>query len=197
MDEGYTSVYIVRCLFLCDNFEIIYTYFPCTELRKYHWLLNSTWKLYQDFMFPYFSTKHLGCGYSLEAHQWDAYYQYSKHMFSWTNKTRIMFRWKFILSTCLAKCYTFLINTQNIGIKHGFSCINICQVPWEVLKMRPEAAVFNTSQGTWRMLMHWKTMFDRYYCIKHLLHFALFLALFCFAFSLMSRERNFHGLYSS
>ena len=41
-----------------------------------------------------------------------------------------------------------------IGIKHGFSCINA------------EAAVFNTSQGTWRMLMHWKTMFDRYYCIK-------------------------------
>ena len=58
----------------------------------------------------------------------------------------------------------------NIGIKHGFSCINIRQVPWEMLK----AAVFNTSQGTWRMLMHWKTMFDRYYCIKnwkHLLHF--------------------------
>ena len=33
-------------------------------------------------------------------------------------------------------------------------------------KPRPKAAVFNTSQGTWRMLMHWKTMFDRYYCIK-------------------------------
>ena len=33
-------------------------------------------------------------------------------------------------------------------------------------KPRPEAAVFNTSLGTWRMLMHWKTMFDRYYCIK-------------------------------
>ena len=31
---------------------------------------------------------------------------------------------------------------------------------------------------------------------KHLLHVALFLALFCFAFSLMSRERNFHGLCS-
>ena len=46
----------------------------------------------------------------------------------------------------------------NIGIKHGFSCINICQVPWEVLKTE--------SQGTWRMLMHWKTMFDCYYCIK-------------------------------
>ena len=25
---------------------------------------------------------------------------------------------------------------------------------------------FKTSQGTWRMLMHWKAMFDRYYCIK-------------------------------
>ena len=33
-------------------------------------------------------------------------------------------------------------------------------------KLRPLAAVFNTSQGTWRMLMHWKTMFNRYYCIK-------------------------------
>ena len=27
-------------------------------------------------------------------------------------------------------------------------------------------AVFNTSLGTWRMLMHSKAMFDRYYCIK-------------------------------
>ena len=59
-----------------------------------------------------------------------------------------------------------------IGIKHDFSCINIRQVP--------SASVFNTSQGTWRIFMHWKTMFDRYYCIKTqpLLHFALFLALF-------------------
>ena len=63
----------------------------------------------------------------------------------------------------------------NIGIKHGFSCINIHQVPWEVLKIEAEGAVFNTSQGTWRMLMHWKTTFYRNYCIKtekHLLHFA-------------------------
>ena len=30
----------------------------------------------------------------------------------------------------------------NIGIKHGFSCINIRQVLWEVLKT--EAEVFNT-----------------------------------------------------
>ena len=33
-------------------------------------------------------------------------------------------------------------------------------------KPRPKAAVFKTSQETWWMLMHWKTMFDRYYCIK-------------------------------
>ena len=33
-------------------------------------------------------------------------------------------------------------------------------------KPRPKAAVFNTSQGTWRMIIHWKTMFDCYYCIK-------------------------------
>ena len=26
------------------------------------------------------------------------------------------------------------ISYFNIGIKHGFSCINICQVQWEVLK---------------------------------------------------------------
>ena len=42
----------------------------------------------------------------------------------------------------------------NIGIKHGFSWINIRQVPREVLKTEPEAAVFNTSLGTWRMLIH-------------------------------------------
>ena len=33
-------------------------------------------------------------------------------------------------------------------------------------KLRPKAVVFNTSQGTWRMLMHWKTLFNHYYCIK-------------------------------
>ena len=41
-----------------------------------------------------------------------------------------------------------------IGTQHGFSCINIPQVPWEALKTEPKAAVFNTSKGTWRMLMH-------------------------------------------
>ena len=27
---------------------------------------------------------------------------------------------------------------KNLGIKHGFSCINIRQVPWEVLKTEAE-----------------------------------------------------------
>ena len=32
----------------------------------------------------------------------------------------------------------------NIGIKHGFSCINIRQVPWEVLKTEAEGKTFAT-----------------------------------------------------
>ena len=53
-----------------------------------------------------------------------------------------------------------------IGIKHNFSCINIARSLGRCWKPRPSASVFNTSHGTWRMLMHWKNMFDRYYCIK-------------------------------
>ena len=30
----------------------------------------------------------------------------------------------------------------NIGIKHGFSCINIRQVPWEVLKTEAKGRSF-------------------------------------------------------
>ena len=38
---------------------------------------------------------------------------------------------------------TVHLNTQdNIGIKHGFSCINIRQVPWEVLKTEAEGRGF-------------------------------------------------------
>ena len=53
-----------------------------------------------------------------------------------------------------------------IGIKHGFHALTFARSRGRCWKPRPEAAVFNTSQGTWRMLMHWKTMFDRYYCIN-------------------------------
>ena len=31
---------------------------------------------------------------------------------------------------------------HNIGIKHGFSCINIRQVPWELLKTEAEGHSF-------------------------------------------------------
>ena len=73
-----------------------------------------------------------------------------------------------------------------IGIKHGFSCINIRQVPWEVLKTEAEGRCFqhlprglanvNALKNYVRSLLLHKNE-------KHLLHFALFLALFCFPFS--------------
>ena len=33
-------------------------------------------------------------------------------------------------------------NVNIIGIKHGFLCINICQVPWKVLKTEAEGRGF-------------------------------------------------------
>ena len=35
-----------------------------------------------------------------------------------------------------------LFTDSNIGIKHGFSCINVCQVPREVLKTEAEGRGF-------------------------------------------------------
>ena len=64
-----------------------------------------------------------------------------------------------------------------IGIKHGFSRINIRQVPREVLKT--------------------EAVCDRYYCIKseNVCYISLyFLHYFFFAFSPMSHERIFYGL---
>ena len=71
----------------------------------------------------------------------------------------------------------------NIGIKHGVSCINIRQVPWEVLKPEAEGRGFqhlpwdlanvNALKNHVRSLLLHKSR-------KHLLHFALFLALFLF-----------------
>ena len=48
-----------------------------------------------------------------------------------------------------------------IAIEHGFQCINIHQVPWEVLVVKAvyTTGVFNTSHGDWRMLMHEKPCF--------------------------------------
>ena len=85
----------------------------------------------------------------------------------------------------------------NIGIKHGFSYINIRQVPWEVLKTEAEGhgfqhlprdlAFVNALKNHVRSLLLHKNC-------KHLLHFALFLTLFCFTISPMSRECYFQGL---
>ena len=76
----------------------------------------------------------------------------------------------------------------NIGIKHGFSCINIRQVLRFQHLTRDLANVNALKNHFWLLLLHknW----------KHLLHFALLLALFCLAFSLMSPEWNFHLLCS-
>ena len=38
--------------------------------------------------------------------------------------------------------YVCLLVRVNIGIKHGFSCINIRQVPWEELKTEAEGCGF-------------------------------------------------------
>ena len=43
----------------------------------------------------------------------------------------------------LGYCLTFAVHVcYNMGIKHGFSCINIRQVLWEVLKTEAEGRDF-------------------------------------------------------
>ena len=66
---------------------------------------------------------------------------------------------------------------DDIGIKHGFSCINIRQVPREVLKTEAGGVENNVRS----LLLH-KTE-NICYISRYFLHF-------CFAFSPMSRERN-------
>ena len=99
---------------------------------------------------------------------------------------------------CTLWLWPFLSNLI-IGIKHGLSCINVRQVPWKVLKTEAEGRGFqhlptdlanvNALKNHVRSLLLHKNW-------EHLLYFALFLALLCFAFSPMSRECNFRGLCS-
>ena len=58
------------------------------------------------------------------------------------------------------------IDYVNRGIEHDIPFINIRKVPREVLKTEGEDRGFQLSQGTLRMLMNDKIMFDRYYCIN-------------------------------
>ena len=72
--------------------------------------------------------------------------------------------------------YVFLCRITNLSLKAKYSSLYGSNMVFHALtfarsrgrcwKPRPKAAVFNTSQGTWQMLMHWKPMCDRYYCIK-------------------------------
>ena len=52
------------------------------------------------------------------------------------------------------------------GSNMAFHALAFARSRGRCWKPRPKTAVFNTSQGTWRMLLHCKTMFDRRYCIK-------------------------------
>ena len=55
------------------------------------------------------------------------------------------FLMSFAVSWALDSVTSFFFRKRhvtNIGIKHGFSCINIRQVPWEVLKTEAEGRGF-------------------------------------------------------
>ena len=49
-----------------------------------------------------------------------------------------------------------------IAIKHGFQCINIRQVPWEVLKTATFGLGFQHLPPDLANVKTWKTMFDPY-----------------------------------
>ena len=67
-----------------------------------------------------------------------------------------------------------------IGLKHGFSCINIRQVPWEVLKTVAEGRGFqHLPRDLANVNALKKNMFDRYYCKKKLTTFATFRVISC------------------
>ena len=88
----------------------------------------------------------------------------------------------------------------NIGIKHGFSCINIRQVPWEVLKTEAEGRGFqHLPRGLANVnalkKKHVRSLFllknwNICYISRYFLHY------FVLPFLPMSRERYFHGLSS-
>ena len=89
------------------------------------------------------------------------------------------------MSYMYASSYVFPIYFSHSFIKTNyrdqtfvFHALTFARSRGRCWKPRPETAVFNTSLGAWPMLMHWKTMFDRYYCIK-LKTFATFCVISC------------------
>ena len=90
------------------------------------------------------------------------------------------------------------VHQFNIEIKHGFHALTFASSRGRCWKPRPKAEGqhltrdlenVNALKNHVRSLLLHKNW-------KHLLNFALFFALFCFAFSQMSRESNFRGLYA-
>ena len=103
-----------------------------------------------------------------------------------------------------------LISFQYTWLKHVFSYINIRQVPRKMLETETQVPrkMLKTETGG-RGFQHLSMDLANVNALKthvrslllhknwqYLLHFALFLALFSFAFSPMSRVLNFHGLCS-
>ena len=86
--------------------------------------------------------------------------------------------WKYFQGALTSFCHIWYYYHKNLALHHMqtekprssdnmvFHALTFARSRGRCWKPRPKAGVFNTSQGTWRMLMHWKTMFDRYYCIN-------------------------------
>ena len=66
-----------------------------------------------------------------------------------------------------------------IGIKHGFSCINIRQIPWEVLKTKAEGRGFQHLPRDLANVNVLKNNVRSYYCIKPEKKFATFRVFSC------------------
>ena len=58
------------------------------------------------------------------------------------------------------------LSYNNVGIKYVFSCINIRQVPWKVLKTEAGGRGFQHLPRDLANAIALKNMFARYYCIK-------------------------------
>ena len=79
--------------------------------------------------------------------------------------------YKNVINLWVSKNFRKLCDADiNRGTKHDFPFINIHKVPREVLKTEGIALGFQPSQGSLRLLMNYKIMFDRYYCINSAKH---------------------------
>ena len=98
----------------------------------------------QKLAFYLFLNQNICCAYSKWSSQWDGSFEHTKQMFK----------------------------LKNIGIKHGFLMHLHLLDPLGFVKTLafPKGEGFNNPQGVQQMLMHQKTMFDHYYCIKSFCH---------------------------